>query len=244
MTSMHAVLDVAPPLLRLPLELRRMIYAYVLPCYQGIYQVPFKRYTEEGCLSMPDEAVKTRGSLAILYVNRQIHEETAFMFYSETTFHLSIYPWGCSCLDINTQKPKMSQTAARVRRWQIEFMMAFNWPPDVPKTPLETSQGQNMTQAIEVFAGTFAEAEVLMSLDFTFKGLGMLPFELAEDIADFWIEVLKPFGYLPVKRQCLMACLRSGEPSGILDKQCDFSECLRIAELINKHEETLNTKIL
>jgi hypothetical protein len=106
-----------PPLLRLPIELRRLIYSSLLPhtstfsvrlqqsadappkSEYGLTYVRQKNGTESWCMlkTLPrteretgHEIVWRRGCTNILAVNRQIHEETAEMMYGENIFVLDV----------------------------------------------------------------------------------------------------------------------------------------------------------
>jgi hypothetical protein len=109
--------DVSPPLLRLPIELRRMIYAFILPHTTTLdvrvqqspdppakseYSLTHVRQTNgrEGWRMMRlmpridretgHDVVWKRGCTTILAVNQQIHEETAAMLYGENVFVIDV----------------------------------------------------------------------------------------------------------------------------------------------------------
>ncbi|KAF1915465.1 hypothetical protein BDU57DRAFT_518444 [Ampelomyces quisqualis] len=97
----------ASPFLRLPLEIRRLVYTLLLPHTSTgppiqPHERPHRFLTcvrrdgkESWCLlnqqqSHPQPPHWRRGNTALLAINQQIHDETASMLYSENTFVLEI----------------------------------------------------------------------------------------------------------------------------------------------------------
>ncbi|KAF1839077.1 hypothetical protein BDW02DRAFT_564422 [Decorospora gaudefroyi] len=106
-----------PALLRLPIELRRQIYALILP-HTTTFQVRFQRSIEptprseynltlvrqkngDGAWRMQrtlprtdretgNDIVWRRGNISLLAVSRQVHEETADMLYGDNTFVVDV----------------------------------------------------------------------------------------------------------------------------------------------------------
>ena len=106
-----------PPFLRLPIELRRQIYRYILPSTSNIdvraqrgsgepekkeYKLTFVRQSFGDALwqmqktfprtdrEVGNDIVWRRGTIAILAVNRQIHEECVDMIYGENIFVIDV----------------------------------------------------------------------------------------------------------------------------------------------------------
>jgi hypothetical protein len=114
--SMQSAQDV-PPLLRLPIELRRLVYSSLLP-HTSTFSVRLQRFTDAPpkskygltCMRQKNgtekwsmlkilprtsretghDIVWRRGCTNILAINRQIHEETADMLYGENIFVLDV----------------------------------------------------------------------------------------------------------------------------------------------------------
>jgi hypothetical protein len=100
-----------PAILRLPIEIRRSVYALLLPhtsavrsshdpptvpAARSLTYVRQKNGTEGWCMlktsdrQVGNDVVWRRGCTALLALNRQIHEETADMLYGENTFVLDV----------------------------------------------------------------------------------------------------------------------------------------------------------
>lgn len=83
------------PFLRVPLEIRRLIYALVLPHTAAERRPDLRPTTRIARLGNLKELcgwghVWHRGNTALIAVNRQIHDETASMLYGENTFELDV----------------------------------------------------------------------------------------------------------------------------------------------------------
>ena len=117
MPPWEAAVERQSPLLRLPVELRRLIYAYLLP-HTTTFEVRYQRPLEapakseynltfvrqkngDGGWRMQKTASKTdretgndivwkRGLTHLLTVNRQIYEEAADMLYGDATFVVDV----------------------------------------------------------------------------------------------------------------------------------------------------------
>lgn len=114
---MHRVSNERPPLLRIPLELRRLIYAYILPytttfdvCFQRSFTPPPRpefnltlvRQTGGDCdwrmqrisprrdRETGHDIVWKRGCTSILAVSRTVHEEAMDMLYGENIFVVDV----------------------------------------------------------------------------------------------------------------------------------------------------------
>jgi hypothetical protein len=117
MSYQAVVSEQLPPLLRIPVELRRLIYGHVLP-HTTTFDVRFQRSVDtpqkpeynltyvrqkngDGVWRMQrtlprsdretgNDIVWRRGSTSLLAVSRQVHEETADMLYGENTFVIDV----------------------------------------------------------------------------------------------------------------------------------------------------------
>ncbi|KAH7386951.1 hypothetical protein DE146DRAFT_620764 [Phaeosphaeria sp. MPI-PUGE-AT-0046c] len=97
---------VTSPLLRLPLEVRRIIYAFALPFATNAPERQAANVLAERLMAELDwaawanhptvcnvkgrDAVWTRGCTALLAVSKQVHEETAAMLYGDNKFIVNI----------------------------------------------------------------------------------------------------------------------------------------------------------
>ena len=135
--------------LSLPLELRLEIYGYIIP--KSVKQPPGRGI----------DHVWHRGNIAILAVNKQIHDEVAQMIYGDPTFNLRVekgrvsfqyhYPTPCSGIythDSVTVAGGFSKYIRYMRNLRVQLIPTFksNWdfqripseyrPPNVSKSPI------------------------------------------------------------------------------------------------------------
>ncbi|CAN9135967.1 unnamed protein product [Alternaria alternata] len=84
------------PFLRLPAEIRNMIYHYVFygtaTIQQKKGQVPVGR--ERNISKRPTKPPMDSPNLSLLYVSRQLHHETALLPYMLTIFYIYIWSFG------------------------------------------------------------------------------------------------------------------------------------------------------
>ncbi|KAF2128484.1 hypothetical protein P153DRAFT_318352 [Dothidotthia symphoricarpi CBS 119687] len=95
MQQPYSSLNEKSPFLRLPIELRRLIYRSILPHTTTFDSNGNGAWRMQKTLPRSDretgnDIVWYRGCTALLAVNRQVHEETADMLYGENTFVVDV----------------------------------------------------------------------------------------------------------------------------------------------------------
>ncbi|KAL9120778.1 MAG: hypothetical protein Q9187_002663 [Circinaria calcarea] len=84
MQASHPITPPTPPFLRLPLELRRQIYHYLLPVFRNTLLPPAGTFTRKSCA----------GHQGLLTANRQLSAEVSSMLYRDFMIPISVYTFG------------------------------------------------------------------------------------------------------------------------------------------------------
>ncbi|KAL8709354.1 MAG: hypothetical protein Q9220_005947 [cf. Caloplaca sp. 1 TL-2023] len=233
-----------------------MVYSFVLPLHREL--LPCHRRLQPYYRDILDVPVRhsantmihnmgVKCSLAILRVNRQIHEETAEMFYAKTRFRLIVDEFRIASFDWMLE-PIMSKTLAQIRNWQIEITLPSIYveeddsclidieidDDDEPELP------HHAPNPMEIFAKAFSGAKSLTSVEFAMISHCNIPFpDEPEMLANNWINIFKPLEGISVKRHYFVTCnwFMQDKDWGF-GRQTDCCEdCIRVAELVKANDD-------